>query len=438
MSSVRLKGILTFTVGLIVVWACLSAVADDGPALLAGLPDKLPDSVAAPSPSPLPLPPEPVVRRALPVRRLPPVEMSISPDPAQPAAPDTASARTSEPEVVTERYPNGSIRIERQVALDAEGNYVNHGTYAEYAANGKLLRSGEYRHGKQNGKWLQYFEDGRGLLFSGKVEHQFVGPFVSEATFADGILHGSWTIKSHNSKVLDWSFDRGIRSGRSTWWYPNGQKRLDVMYRNGMMDGELLEWNPEGKLIGRVPFIEGRRLVKKVEWFAPGQKSYEGYYLAAQEVVEPNYDWWNTAAKATPVAKIGRDQKHGAWTAWYANGKKRIEAQYERDVPVGKFTWWYENGQKQAEGEYEAGSKHGTWTTWHPNGLKESKCEYREGTLVGKWMRWDTSGKLAETHEFDGEKTEEVKRSRASLDHQDLREASRPPKTTLPPKSKST
>jgi antitoxin component YwqK of YwqJK toxin-antitoxin module len=437
MSSVRLRRILTFVAGLILMPVCLTAAAQDGP-LLAGLPDKLPDSVAIPSPGAVSLPTEPPVKRALPVRRLPPIEMSMSLDSAKPSASDPAAGRNSETETVTERYPNGNIKIERQVSLDPQGNYVNHGTYAEYAQNGKLLRSGEFSLGKQHGKWLQYFEDGRGRLFSGKLEQQFVGPFVSEATFADGVLHGSWTIKSHSGKVMDWNFDHGIRDGKSTWWYPKGEKRLEVVYRNGQMDGELLEWSPEGKLISRVPITDGRRLVKKVEWFAPGQKSYEGYYLTAQDVVEPNYDWWNTTAKATPVAQVGQDQKHGLWNAWYSNGKRRIEAHYERDLPVGTFSWWYESGQKQAEGQYQAGIKHGTWTTWHANGLKESKCEYREGALVGKWMRWDPSGKLAESRDFNVEQREDVKRSRASLDNKDLREASRPPKANSSPKPKST
>lgn len=437
MSSVRLKRILAFVGGSITALACLTAVAQDGP-LLAGLPDQIPDSLAIPSPGALPLPPEPAGKRAAAVRRLPPIEMSRSSDSAKPSTPAAAIVGNNETETVTERYANGNIRIERQVALDPEGNYVNHGTYAEYAPNGRLFRSGEFSQGKQHGKWLQYFEDGRGRLFSGKLEPQFVGPFVSEATFADGVLHGSWIIRSHSGKIIEWNFDRGIRAGKSTWWYPNGEKRVEVVYHNGRMDGELLEWSPEGKMIGRIPFIQGQRLVKKVEWFAPGQKSYEGHYLTAQDVVQPNYDWWNTTAKATPVARVGQDQKHGVWIAWYPNGKRRIEAQYEHDSPVGAFTWWYENGQKQAEGQYKTGIKHGTWMTWHANGLKESTCEYRDGTLVGKWMRWDASGKLAETHDFNVEKPEDVKRSRASIDKKDRPEASREPKTASFPLPKST
>lgn len=437
MVSVRLKRILALVAGLIVVLACLAAVAQDK-TLLAGLPDQIPDSLAIPSPSAVSLPAEPTVKRAPAVRRLPPIEMSTSSDSAKPSTPDAAIVGNNETETVTERYANGNIRIERQVALDAEGNYVNHGTYAEYGQNGKLLRCGEFSQGKQHGKWQQYFEDGRGRLFSGKLEHQFVGPFVSEATFAEGVLHGSWRIKNHSGKIIEWSFDRGIRSGTSTWWYPNGEKRLEVTYRNGRMDGDLREWSPEGKLISRIPFTDGRRLVKKVEWFAPGQKSYEGYYLTVQDVVQPNYDWWNTTAKTTPVAQVGQDQKHGVWIAWYSNGKRRIEAQYEHDRPVGTFTWWYENGQKQAEGQYKTGIKHGAWTTWHANGLKESTCEYRDGTLVGKWMRWDPSGKLAETHDFNVEKPEDVKRSRASLDNKNRPETPRQPKTAFVPPHKST
>ncbi len=431
MSPFRVKRILASVGGLAVALSGLMAVAQDVPQL-AGVPDRIPDSSAIRSPGEMSVPAEPAAANAPRLPRLP--------APGTPALPgSTAAGRGSEPEMVTERYPDGNVKIERQVILDTAGNYVDHGTYTEYDSNGRIIRSGEFRNGKQHGKWLHYFDEGQGHLFSGKLENEFAGPFVAEAIFADGLLHGSWIIKSRNGrKIIDWNFDRGIRSGKSIWWYPNGEKRLEVVYRNGMMDGELLEWNPEGKLVSRVPFVDGRRLVKKVEWHGPGQKAYEGCYLVAQDVVEPSYDWWNATAKAIPIAHVGQDQKHGVWTAWYPNGNKQIEARYDRDLPVGMFTWWYENGQKQAEGDYKGGVKHGMWTTWHPSGFKESKCEYRDGILVGKWMRWDTAGKLAEIHDFDVESLEDVKKARAGLGDKDTPNAPRPMKTNAAPKAKST
>src|SRR5690349_15541026 len=38
-----------------------------------------------------------------------------------------------EVEIVRERYADGKVRIERQVTLDADGDYVNHGAWKQYS-----------------------------------------------------------------------------------------------------------------------------------------------------------------------------------------------------------------------------------------------------------------------------------------------------------------
>jgi antitoxin component YwqK of YwqJK toxin-antitoxin module len=252
-------------------------------------------------------------------------------------------------------------------------------------------------------------------LFSGNLDSEFPGPFVSEATFVDGQLHGLWTIKSrmgHN--VIEWTFENGVRSGKSSWWYPNGEKRTEVVFKKGLMDSDVLEWSIDGKMTSRVSTLDGKRLVKRVEWYAQGKKNYEGAYLLAQDVAEPFYDWWTCSSKANPLVQVGPDLKHGLWVSWYPNGTKKSEGQFDRDMPAGRFTWFYENGQKQAEGDYRAGVQQGVWTTWHSNGLKQSRYEYRDGNLVGKWMRWDISGKLAEVHDFNVENPQDLHKERAS------------------------
>ena len=57
---------------------------------------------------------------------------SIAPAPSPTLASDGAVGAEGNVEPVTERYPNGKIKIERQVTKDAAGNYVNHGTYTRY------------------------------------------------------------------------------------------------------------------------------------------------------------------------------------------------------------------------------------------------------------------------------------------------------------------
>jgi antitoxin component YwqK of YwqJK toxin-antitoxin module len=323
-----------------------------------------------------------------------------APATAAPAADLVVAGAKVEP--ITERYPNGSVKIERQVTQDDKGNYVNHGTYTVYSQDGTVMKSGEFRDGKLYGKWTQRFTKDEGHLFSADREKEFQGPFVSEATFAEGLLNGVWSIKDRNGQsVIEWSFDHGVRDGKWSWSYPNGQKRLEATYKDGALTGDVVEFDINGKQVSQNTYIDGRCLAKTTGWYSLGQKHFEGYYLRVQNLPTPSYDWWNGSVTTTAAPAGGKDQKHNLWTEWYQSGNKKAEGQYDHDLPVGKFLWWYENGQKQGEGEYALGQRTGTWISWHPNGLKEWQAEYKDGNLVSKWMHWDENGKVVEIRDFD-------------------------------------
>jgi uncharacterized protein len=298
-------------------------------------------------------------------------------------------------EQVTERYPNGKIKIERQVTKDAAGNYVNNGVYTRYDADGKVQSTGAYLNGKQHGPWTQTFVKDEGHLFLIDREGEFHGPFVSQVMFNEGQLDGVWTIKDRGGQnIVEWTFDNGVRNGKWTWWYANGQKRLEATYVNGKLEGDEMEWGRDGKLIAKNTFINGRHLTATVGWYTLGQKHYEGYYLSVVKMPEATYDWWNSTVTTAATTPTGEDLQHGAWIEWYPSGNKKTEARYDHGVAMGRFVWWYENGQKQAEVDYEAGAPNGVWVTWHPNGQKESQAEYHNGQLIGQWMHWDANGKL--------------------------------------------
>ncbi len=322
------------------------------------------------------------------------VPIVADPTPAPP------SATGESVETVTERYRNGNVKIERQVTKDAAGNYINHGTYTLYGPDGKVLKTGEFLFGKQQGKWIQTFAKDKGHLFSADHDGEFLGLFVSEATFADGQLQGAWTIKDHNGQnIVAWNFDQGIRNGTWTWWHGNGQKRLEATFKNGHLDGDVSAYNRDGQRTAKTTYVDGRRLATSTGWYTLSQKRFEGCYLRAANMSDPTYDWWNDTVTTTDAKPAGPDLKHGAWTEWYPSGNKKTEGRYDHGVAVGRFTWWYENGQKQAEVDYQNGALGGTWITWHPNGLKESQAEYREGELIEKWMHWNADGKLVEVRD---------------------------------------
>jgi antitoxin component YwqK of YwqJK toxin-antitoxin module len=391
----------------------LGAAAQDPPSPVAGPEMAPPSSEAQPSaeakpqqsPQTPPVYPETApttpstTTEPSPVTALPPQNASqapavqLAPTAIQPVTPSEAA--DAKAETITERYPNGSTKIQRQIVQDAAGNYVNQGAYTMYDLDGKVLRTGEFRSGKLHGKWVQTFNKDEQHLFTAGHEPGFLGPYLSEATFSEGKLHGTWTIKDRNGQnIVEWNFANGVRSGKWTWWYPSGEKRREATYSNGALNGDVIELERDGKQISQRTYVEDKYLDKVVGWHTPGQKHFEGFYLRAQTTPEPIYDWWKNTVTEGAKPPTGQDQKHGTWVSWYRNGTKQAEGQYDHGVMVGKFTWWYENGQKQAEGEYAAGQQTGVWTAWHTNGLKESQGEYHNGAAIGKWSRWDTEGKL--------------------------------------------
>ena len=303
-------------------------------------------------------------------------------------------------EMITERYPDGKVKVEREVGQDAAGNYINQGTFKVYAPSGEVIKSGEFLNGKKQGKWTQLLARDDGHLFSASQDKQWSGPFTSEVTFQDNRLHGTWTIKdSHGQTVIQWCFDNGTRSGTWTWWNCNSQKHLEATYVNGALNGAVLEWDHDGKIVSQNTYIDGKCVVKTVGWYTLGQKRYEGTYLRASDMPEATYDWWNSRILTLTAPAASTDLQQGLWTEWYPSGSKKTEAQYDRGVAVGKITWWYENGQQQAEGEFEAGKRSGTWITWHANGLKESLVEYKAGKRATKMLTWSSEGSLLESRQ---------------------------------------
>ncbi len=316
-------------------------------------------------------------------------------DPVQTEDSDTPDR--SDAETIKERFPDGTIRIERQVTQDAQGNYVNHGPWKMWDARGNVVAQGDYEHGNRVGTWVRWYRNvAEAPLLAQSPYQLFTGPIVSQATFEHGELSGTWTIfdaKMH--KISQWQFTDGKRSGKSIWWYPSGRKLREIDYRDGDIDGAVVEWSADGKAIVNDTYEGSRKLAQKSAKYADGKKKSEGMYLFAKVVEQTPDDWWN--CKVLTTTQTGKDEKHGAWTAWHPNGQRQLEAKYEHDLQVGKFTWWHANGQKALEGQFEGGKQNGPWTWWYPNGQKSIHGQYAHGNPTGRWTWWKEDGKVAQS-----------------------------------------
>jgi antitoxin component YwqK of YwqJK toxin-antitoxin module len=260
-----------------------------------------------------------------------------------------------------------------------------------------MVRNGTYRHGKMHGRWSRYFDSGEQELFAGELAPQFRGPFVSEATFVDGLLEGTWTIKSvsNRQKVVEWQFTLGRLDGKCVFFFPGGQRRLEANYRNGQLEGTARQWDQQGRVTAETTYVGGRMLAQDVQLYDNGAKRYEGTVLRGRKTEMPEADWWKGMITVAALKAPEPDVRQGRFTVWYPNGQREAEGEYQGGSQVGNFTSWWDNGQKQCEGSFQDGRKEGQWVTWHVNGQRESVCRYQHGATVEQ-MRWNADGRLAD------------------------------------------
>jgi len=109
-----------------------------------------------------------------------------------------------------------------------------------------------------------------------------------------------------------------IPHGLTTQFWPNGQKKLEMMYNCGLREGPRRSWYEDGSL-------------------------------------------W-----AVGEFKNGRD--HGTWEVWYPDGTKSQEFTMDEGAWHGTHTTWHPNGQKRSEVLWVHGQRQGPARVWDEDG----------------------------------------------------------------------
>jgi antitoxin component YwqK of YwqJK toxin-antitoxin module len=307
-------------------------------------------------------------------------------------------------ELVQERYPSGAIKIEREMALDAEGNYVPHGAWRYYDEQGRLFIDGRFEKGQREGIWRRFYRGNEVSLLATMPYKEFAAPLISSTTFHVGKLHGTWTITDAlHRKVHEIELRDGVRHGLATWYYPGGGEFMRGNYQNGLPNGEIVHLSTAGEVVEKELFESGRQLATRIDYLDAKQqiKKQEVSYLHAPLAVK-TADNWDTCVFAT-LDSHGKDERHGPFSVWHANGQLARQGEFEHDVLTGKLTAWHSNGQTQFEGQYADGKLDGVWTWWHFNGQKAITGRFQESVAVGPWSWWTAAGDLARRTDFSKE-----------------------------------
>ena len=100
-----------------------------------------------------------------------------------------------------------------------------------------------YNNGKISS--ISYFKDTeKGLaLFKQEVVH-FTGKMSMVGTFDNGFREGVWTYwYEDGQKRLEGAYRTGQKDSLWTYWYDNGAKATEYFYDNKTIDGKIMEWH---------------------------------------------------------------------------------------------------------------------------------------------------------------------------------------------------
>jgi len=205
-------------------------------------------------------------------------------EPAVVAAPTLVRREMAPPE----KYKDGKVRIEREVAYYSDDHLEAEGIYREYHPNGQLFIEGQYRRGRQHGEWTYWFDNGqvnrKATYNDGKPDGAWEvfradGTLSAKRSFKDGLRDGAWVTYEATGKqpLTEENYIGGKEDGVWKAWFPNGQQKQQFGYKQGVRDGTRTEWDEKGEKQTEMTFADGKLHGTATRWFADGRTIVQVY-----------------------------------------------------------------------------------------------------------------------------------------------------------------
>lgn len=155
------------------------------------------------------------------------------------------------------------------IHVDESKGYRDGFYYCLYG-NGKLQGAGCYRQGKRIGPWRIYHPDGQlslSLQFDdqGREQGQWLdyfenGNISSVKLYVNGKLTGSVSFFYENGQIrMQQQYSEGLMNGISIIYWPNGNVKKIGRFRSGHQHGEVNHYNEDGSVEEKLNYVDGVR-----------------------------------------------------------------------------------------------------------------------------------------------------------------------------------
>jgi antitoxin component YwqK of YwqJK toxin-antitoxin module len=138
----------------------------------------------------------------------------------QPAREAQRSPPMAKAEVVEEHWPNGVLRLRKEVLRSSDGTVVDHGSYESWYDNGQIEYQGTFVQGKADGIARRFHRNGQKSVEESLAKGMRQGPRFSwdeggvlrkEEHFTDDLPDGVWTTWDDKGKIkAQQRFERGV------------------------------------------------------------------------------------------------------------------------------------------------------------------------------------------------------------------------------------
>jgi antitoxin component YwqK of YwqJK toxin-antitoxin module len=185
-------------------------------------------------------------------------------------------------EVVPDKFPDGKLRIERQIAKYSDDHYESDGFYREYYPNGQKFLDGQYRQGRREGDWTYWFDNGQvnrmvtfqnGQLNGEWEVYRADGTLSAKQAFDSGLRNGDWTTYDATGKqpLAEQHYAKGKTDGIWKTWFPNGKLQLQVSIKMGLRHGPSMQWSEDGSPLSESNWVEGKQDGTTTRWTDKGK-----------------------------------------------------------------------------------------------------------------------------------------------------------------------
>jgi antitoxin component YwqK of YwqJK toxin-antitoxin module len=190
--------------------------------------------------------------------------------------------------VDTQKYADGKVRVEREIAKYSDNHLVAEGFYREFYPNGEKFAEGQYEKGRQTGKWTYYHDNGKVARTVSYVNGQPDGEWeifnvdgivTAKRGYKEGKRAGTWVVYDKEGKqpLREESYADGMADGTWKVWFPNGQLQTEMNFSAGKRQGPTIIFDDKGTKRAEVNYDDNALDGTATLWALDGKKVTQEY-----------------------------------------------------------------------------------------------------------------------------------------------------------------